>query len=61
MPPFSFMNKAFTKESEDDEEEGAPSAPALPAGTRNYMTRRGFDMLKHELDQLLKVERPNVT
>lgn len=60
MPPFSFMNKAFTKESEDDEEEGAPGAPALPAGTRNYMTRRGFDSLKHELDQLLKVERPNV-
>lgn len=53
------MNKAFTKESEEDED-AQENAPALPSGTRNYMTRRGFDSLKQELDQLLRTERPSV-
>lgn len=53
------MNKAFTKESDQDEDEEL-EAPGLPAGTRNYMTRVGFVRLKGELDQLLRVERPQV-
>ncbi len=51
------MNKAFVKESEQDDEEAAV-APALPHGTKNYMTRRGYNLLKAELEQLVRTERP---
>lgn len=55
------MNKAFVRESDaDDEEEGGAPQVALPVGTRNYMTQRGFAMLKAELDKLLREERPVV-
>jgi len=54
------MSKAFTKETDQDDDEAQPGAPSLPAGTRNYMTRRGFLALKDELDTLLKVTRPEV-
>ncbi len=55
------MNKAFVKEQDGDEEEdGLPSGLQLPAGTRNYMTRRGFLELKAELDRLLRVDRPDM-
>ena len=55
------MNKAFVKEDErDDEEEGGPAVAPLPAGSRNYMTRRGYDALRHELDQLVRLERPKM-
>ena len=37
-----------------------PGAPSLPPGTRNYMTRRGFETLKLELDQLVRDERPRL-
>jgi transcription elongation factor GreB len=52
------MNKAFVKEDAPEDEEGHPSAPALPQGTKNYMTRRGYGLLKAELEQLVKTERP---
>ncbi len=52
------MNKAFVKEDAPEEEDGPPSAPALPHGTKNYMTRRGYGLLKAELEQLVKAERP---
>jgi len=51
------MNKAFVKEDAEEEEDG-PSTPPLPPGTKNYMTRRGYALLKTELDHLLKTERP---
>lgn len=54
------MSKAFTKESDQEDDEDLPAASALPTGAKNYMTRRGFDALKAELDQLLRVERPEV-
>ena len=56
------MNKAFTKESDgaDDTDDGAAEAPALPAGTRNYITPQGYRRLRDELKQLLDVERPKV-
>ena len=54
------MNKAFVKESDQDEDdESAPGVPSLPPGTRNYMTRNGFEMLKAELDELVRDERPS--
>jgi len=53
------MSKAFTKESDaDDEEDGA--LPSIPAGTRNYMTPGGFARLRGELIQLMDEERPKV-
>ncbi len=51
------MNKAFVKESEDDEEDEAPDS-GIPAGTRNYMTVRGHAQLRAEFEHLVKVERP---
>ncbi len=55
------MNKAFVKESEDaDEDDDAPGLPALPAGTRNYLTPGGYRRLREELMSLLDVERPKV-
>mgnify|MGYP001205338819 FL=1 len=58
------MSKAFTKENEDapevDDEEDL-ALPALPAGSKNYMTPGGHGRLKAELDHLTTVERPEVT
>jgi transcription elongation factor GreB len=53
------LNKAFVKDNEQEEDE--PDRPSgLPAGARNYMTRRGFSQLKTELDGLVKTERPRL-
>jgi transcription elongation factor GreB len=56
------MNKAFVRESDGaDEEEGEiPVAPSLPPGSKNYMTRRGYEALRAELDQLVRFERPTM-
>jgi len=55
----TIVNKAFTRESEDDDiDEGTVEVSALPAGTRNYVTAAGFQRLKAELDALVDVERP---
>jgi transcription elongation factor GreB len=53
------MNKAFVKESEDEDDD-LPDAAQLPAGTRNYMTVAGHRRLRDELVHLVKVERPNL-
>jgi transcription elongation factor GreB len=52
------MSKAFTRESEDDEELDA--SPKLPLGTKNYITPGGYRRLQEEFDQLWKVERPEL-
>jgi len=52
------MNKAFVKESEQDEEDEAPAALAIPAGTRNYLTPGGYAALRAELATLMNEERP---
>jgi transcription elongation factor GreB len=55
------VNKAFVKENEqEDDEESLPGAPSLPPGTRNYMTRKGYEVLRAELDQLVRDERPQL-
>lgn len=54
------MNKAFTRESDGDDDDELESAPALPQGTRNYMTPGGHARLHAELDHLLRTERPQV-
>ena len=43
------MNKAFTKESESEDDDDGPSLPALPAGGKNYITPQGHDRLRAEL------------
>ncbi|MEN6587761.1 MAG: transcription elongation factor GreB [Sulfuricella sp.] len=52
------MSKAFTKESEDDEDLDA--TPKLPQGTKNYITPGGYRRLLEEFDQLWKEERPEL-
>ena len=54
------MSKAFTKESDGDEDDGPEPEESLPAGTKNYMTRRGYEAMRAELQELLHVERPKV-
>ncbi|CAN5126447.1 transcription elongation factor GreB [soil metagenome] len=55
------MNKAFTKESEaDDLDDDDVAGPAIPAGTKNYITRAGYERLRAELLQLIDEERPEV-
>ena len=55
------MNKAFVKESSDDDEDDLPEGAApLPAGTKNYITEEGYNRLRNELMQLIDVERPDV-
>jgi transcription elongation factor GreB len=54
------MNKAFTRETDGDEDDEGAAPPALPAGMRNYMTPAGWRRLRGELMTLLDVERPKV-
>ena len=56
------MNKAFTRENEndDDDDDQETAAPAIPAGSKNYVTPAGFLRLKTEALQLLDKERPEL-
>ncbi|MHB1331649.1 MAG: transcription elongation factor GreB [Sulfuriferula sp.] len=54
------MSKAFTKESETDDEEIELVTQLLPPGAKNYMTPRGYALLKAEFNHLLKIERPQM-
>ncbi|MEW5789509.1 MAG: transcription elongation factor GreB [Pseudomonadota bacterium] len=54
------MNKAFVREEAPEEEDDEVQAPALPAGTRNYMTPGGHARMQAELARLVRVERPEV-
>ena len=54
------MNKAFTRESDGDDEEELEASLQLPEGTRNYITPGGYAHIKDELDHLLRTERPQV-
>ena len=53
------MNKAFVREDAPEEDEET-EAPALPAGTKNYMTPAGHARMQAELSRLVRVERPEV-
>ena len=52
------MSKAFTKETEPDDE--GPVLPPLPAGGKNYITPAGYARLRDELLNLIDVERPKM-
>ncbi len=55
------MNKAFTKETDDaDEDDAPPGVPSLPVGGKNYITPRGYARLRGELLDLIDNQRPQV-
>jgi transcription elongation factor GreB len=54
------MNKAFTKESEQDEDE-LPAELKVPVGSKNYMTPGGHRRMREELYHLVHKERPELT
>jgi transcription elongation factor GreB len=54
------MSKAFTKESDQDEDDLPEEVDALPTGVKNYITPRGLQTLRDELQELTRVERPKV-
>ena len=57
------MSKAFTKESgpeDDDQDTDTQALPALPAGSKNYITPAGYKRLKDEALNLLDKERPEL-
>lgn len=55
------MSKAFTKESDGDEDEDDEAGlPPLPAGGKNYITPAGYARLRTELLALMDDERPKV-
>ena len=55
------MSKAFTKESDNDDEDDLPDdIGGLPAGAKNYMTPDGFARMREELMTLMRKERPEV-
>ena len=54
------MNKAFTRENDDaDDDEVPDTAPPRPTG-KNYITQSGYDRLRNELMSLIDDERPRI-
>ena len=53
------MNKAFTKETDSDDDDGL-ALPPLPAGGKNYITPAGYGRLRTELLGLIDDERPRI-
>ena len=55
------MSKAFTKETDGEDDENLPEvAGPQPPGTKNYLTPEGHARLTAKLHQLRRVERPKV-
>ncbi|MBT2336880.1 transcription elongation factor GreB [Variovorax paradoxus] len=56
------MSKAFTKETDTDgdDDSGESAVPALPSGSKNYITPAGYARLRDELLHLMDEERPKV-
>jgi transcription elongation factor GreB len=53
------MSKAFTKES-DDADDDELQLPSLPSGGKNYITPHGYAVLRDELLDLIDNERPKI-
>jgi transcription elongation factor GreB len=52
------MSKAFTKESDNDDDELV--LPPLPTGGKNYISPAGYARMRDELLNLIDVERPRI-
>jgi transcription elongation factor GreB len=53
------MSKAFTRESDRDDDDDELPATSVPGG-KNYITRSGYDRLRTELFSLMDDERPRI-
>lgn len=53
------MSKAFTRETDQDEDDELPTPPPVASG-KNYITRGGYDRLRAELFTLIDEERPKM-
>lgn len=58
------MSKAWVNENARDaaadDDDGPDDPRPLPPGTKNHITPQGFERMRGELQQLLRVERPKV-
>jgi transcription elongation factor GreB len=54
------MSKAFTRESNGDDDDEDAGLPPLPAGGKNYITPGGYARMRAELLTLIDEERPKV-
>lgn len=54
------VSKAFTKESDDGEDDEDVALSALPSGSKNYITPAGYARLRAELLELIDNERPRI-
>ncbi len=54
------MSKAFTKESDEDEDLDLEAAESAPQVGKNYITPAGYRRLREELAGLWEVERPKL-
>jgi transcription elongation factor GreB len=53
------MNKAFTKETDDADDDEA-QLPLMPSGGKNYITPQGYARIRAKLLDLIDSERPKV-
>ena len=54
------VSKAFTRETDNDDEDDVEGVSPLPVGARNYMTPGGFARMSGELERLVQKERPEL-
>ena len=54
------MSKAFTRETDGDDDDLQADAPAHPVGFKNYITPAGYARLNAELKRLWEDERPKL-
>lgn len=54
------MNKAFVKESSDEDDDDGAGLPPIPPGAKNYIRPQGYQRIREELLQLIDVDRPEV-
>lgn len=54
------MSKAFTRETDSEDDDDGLPAPAVVPGGKNYITREGYDRLRGELFSLMDDERPKI-
>jgi transcription elongation factor GreB len=53
------MSKAFTKETDSDDDDVDAGVSPLPGG-KNYVTPEGFKNIEDELQNLSRIERPKI-
>jgi len=54
------MSKAFTRETNGEDDDEDAGLPPIPAGGKNYITPQGYARMRAELLSLIDDERPKV-